>query len=110
MRPAPSIRGSDRLPTPVLVGSAAELDDLLEHLLQVDRYALDTEFHRERTYWPRLALVQIAWPDSPAGPPGLALLDPLALDVSPLRRLLEGTARMVAHAADQDLEVLERAC
>ncbi len=42
------------------------------------RYAIDTEFHREKTYFPRLALVQIAWPG------GLVLIDPLAID--PRRR------------------------
>jgi ribonuclease D len=98
------------LPPPVVISGETELDDLLGRLLQVDRYALDTEFHRERTYWPHLALVQIAWPNSPAGPAGVALIDPLAVDMAPLSRLLESKATMVAHAADQDLEVLDRAC
>ena len=31
-------------------------------MLDQPRYAIDTEFHRERTYFPKLALVQIAWP------------------------------------------------
>src|ERR1700738_499665 len=110
MRPRPSTPGPDRLSSPVLVSSAADLDVLLDRLVQVDRYALDTEFHRERTYWPHLALVQVAWPDSPAGPAGVALIDPLAVDVARLARLIEGPAQMVAHAADQDLEVLDRAC
>ncbi len=68
------------------------------------RYALDTEFHGERSYWPRLALIQLAWRD------GVALIDPLSVDVSPLREVLCGRACMVAHAADQDLAILERAC
>ena len=106
--PAPSRPG--RQPSPLLVTTAAGLDDLIDRVGQADRYALDTEFHRERTYWPHLALVQVAWPDGPAGPAGVALVDPLALDVRPLARLLDGTGQMVAHAADQDLEVLERAC
>jgi ribonuclease D len=67
-------------------------------------YALDTEFHRERTYWPRLALVQMAWDDD------LVLVDPLAVDVSSLAGVIGGQAELVAHAADQDLEVLELAC
>jgi ribonuclease D len=68
------------------------------------RYALDTEFHGERSYWPRLALIQIAWPN------GLVLVDPLAVDPAPLARVLAGPGCMVAHAADQDLSILERAC
>jgi ribonuclease D len=68
------------------------------------RYALDTEFHGERSYWPRLALIQLAWPG------GLALIDPLAVDPKPLGELLAGPGTMVAHAADQDLAILERAC
>jgi ribonuclease D len=67
-------------------------------------YAIDTEFHRERTYWPRLALVQLAWPG------GLVLIDPFAVDLGPLAELLAGPGVAVMHAAEQDLEVLERAC
>ena len=43
------------------VDTQEHFDDVLSELLDVDRYALDTEFHRERTYWPKLALVQVAW-------------------------------------------------
>ncbi len=68
------------------------------------RYALDTEFHGERSYWPRLALIQLAWPG------GIALIDPLTVDPAPLGELLAGPGCMVAHAADQDLAILERAC
>ncbi|MCU1430499.1 MAG: Ribonuclease [Actinomycetia bacterium] len=67
-------------------------------------YALDTEFHGERTYWPRLALVQIAWPDD------VALVDPFALDARALCDLIGSPATMVAHAADQDLAILDRLC
>ena len=95
---------------PELVTGAADLDSLVDRLLVADRYALDTEFHRERTYWPRLALVQVAWPAGDGGPAGVALIDPLAVDVAPLAEVLAGPGLMVAHAAEQDLEVLERAC
>ncbi len=94
----------------LVVTDAAALDSLIERLLMADRYALDTEFHRERTYWPRLALLQVAWPAGPAGPAGVALVDPLAVEVAPMARVLAGPGTMVAHAAEQDLEVLERAC
>jgi ribonuclease D len=82
----------------------------VDRLLVADRYALDTEFHRERTYWPGLALMQVAWPDGPAGPRGVALIDPLAVGVGPLCEVLAGPGVMVAHAAEQDLEILERTC
>jgi ribonuclease D len=96
--------------TPELVADPARLKALIERLATVDRYGLDTEFHRERTYWPHLALVQVSWPDSGAGPAGVALIDPLAVDVAPFAEVLVGPATMVAHAAEQDLEVLARAC
>ena len=57
-------------------------------LLDEPRYGLDTEFHGERTYWPRLALIQIAWPG------GLALVDPLTIDA---RRLAPGAGRAGLH-------------
>ena len=72
-------------------------------MLGQPRYALDTEFHRERTYWPKVALVQIAWPGE------LVLIDPLAVDLAPLRALMDSDALAVLHAASQDLEVLELA-
>jgi ribonuclease D len=78
--------------------------ELVERLAEAEAYALDTEFHRERTYFPQLALVQLAWDG------GVALVDPLAVDVSLLAKVLEGRGTMVAHASAQDLEILERHC
>ncbi|MGH9076156.1 MAG: ribonuclease D [Acidimicrobiales bacterium] len=95
---------------PALVADAPALAALVATLSGVDRYALDTEFHRERTYWPRLALVQLAWTAPGTDQVEIALVDPLAVDVAPLAAVLGGPATMVAHAAEQDLEVLERAC
>jgi len=83
------------------IDTADELASVIEQLLGQDRYALDTEFHRERTYWPKVALVQIAWPGE------LVLIDPLEVDLSPLRAVMESDALAVLHAAAQDLEVLE---
>jgi ribonuclease D len=91
-------------PSWLVIDDDRALASLVGELAEVDAYALDTEFHRERTYFPHLALVQIAWEG------GLALVDPLAVDVSPLHELFAGEAVAVLHAADQDLEVLERAC
>lgn len=76
--------------------------DLLDRLDGQDRYAIDTEFHRERTYFPRVALVQIA--DSH----GIALVDALKVDLGPFGRILSGSGVAVMHAARQDMEVLER--
>ena len=90
-----------------MIETAADLESTVARLLSAQRYALDTEFHRERTYWPQLALVQVAW-DGASG--GVAVIDPLAVDPAPLAEVLAGPGLMVAHAADQDLEVLERAC
>ncbi|MCU1495604.1 MAG: Ribonuclease [Acidimicrobiaceae bacterium] len=87
-----------------IVDSAETLDDLVGELLAEPAYAIDTEFHRERTYFPRLALLQVAWSG------GIALVDPFAVDIAPFGRVLQGDALAVLHAADQDLEVLDRAC
>jgi ribonuclease D len=86
------------------VDSADGFADVLASLDGVEAYALDTEFHRERTYYPRLALLQIAWPG------GLVLVDPLAVDVAPLAKVLRSDSIAVLHAADQDLEVLLQGC
>ena len=72
-------------------------------LLSEPRYAMDTEFHRERTYFPKLALVQIA------GAGEIVLIDPLACDLSPLKELFASDCLAVLHAAQQDLDVLTHA-
>ncbi|MGI8683783.1 MAG: ribonuclease D [Acidimicrobiales bacterium] len=91
-------------PEPRWVDEAPALEELVEELLQAEAYAVDTEFHRERTYYPHLDLVQIAWDG------GIALVDPLALDLMPLAPVLDGPGLAVLHAADQDLEVLRASC
>ncbi len=87
-----------------LVTDEAGLAEVVGEIASVEEYGLDTEFHRERTYYPRLALLQVAYGDQ------VALIDPLAVDVAGFVAVVAGPALAVLHAADQDLEVLERAC
>jgi ribonuclease D len=81
-----------------------DLEQVIDELLGEQRYAIDTEFHRERTYFPSLALVQLGWGDGQ-----LVLVDPLAVDITALRRLFESDVEAVFHAAQQDLDVLTHA-
>src|SRR5712691_11907889 len=64
--------------------------------------AIDTEFMRERTYWPILCVVQVAGPDEAVAidalAPGIELAPLLALMADP--EILK-----VFHAARQDLEI-----
>lgn len=87
------------------IDTDAGLAEVVDALLQVDAFGVDTEFHREKSYFPHLALVQIGWGDGE-----VVLVDPLAVDLRPLAAALEGPALVVMHAASQDLEVLHRAC
>lgn len=66
---------------------------------------LDTEFMRERTYYARLCLIQLA------GPRGVAIVDPIALgDWRALFALLDDPGSVkILHAAGQDLELLHQA-
>ncbi|MGP8163532.1 MAG: ribonuclease D [Acidimicrobiales bacterium] len=107
MATAPRAGGRPHRPPPLelrYVADEVALGALVDELGGADEYALDTEFHRERSYFARLALLQVAWHG------GIALVDPLAVDVAPLAAVLSGPGLAVVHAADQDLEVLERAC
>lgn len=85
------------------VDTDVELESVIDRLVAEPRYALDTEFHRERTYYPKLALLQLAWPGE------LVLIDPLAVDVTALGRLFAADTLAVLHAAQQDLDVLTHA-
>jgi ribonuclease D len=67
---------------------------------------VDTEFLRERTYYSKLCLVQLAMPGSDDS--NAVLVDPLAKDISlePLYDLFRDTSVVkVFHAARQDLEI-----
>jgi len=86
------------------VDGPVALDGVVREISLEPRYAIDTEFHRERTYRPHAALVQVAWGDD------VALLDPLAMDLRPFAEVLRGASTAVMHAASQDLEVLEFEC
>jgi len=64
--------------------------------------AIDTEFMRERTYWPILCVVQVA------GPEEAVAIDALAegIDLKPLLGLMSDAQTLkVFHAARQDLEI-----
>ncbi|HAP75066.1 MAG TPA: ribonuclease D, partial [Acidimicrobiaceae bacterium] len=85
------------------IASSAEVAEFVDRAMGEPRYALDTEFHRERTYFPKLALVQIA----AAGE--IVLIDPLVCDLAPLKDLFHSSSLAVLHAAQQDLDVLSHA-
>ncbi|MFM8506944.1 MAG: hypothetical protein ACKOBR_04530, partial [Actinomycetota bacterium] len=85
------------------VDDDAALADVVAEAARAPLYALDTEFHRERTYFPRLALVQLQWGTTNV------LIDPLAVDPRGLAPLLRSDSLAVLHASQQDLEVLQYA-
>ncbi len=79
-----------------------ELEDLHRELAAVEFVAVDTEFMRETTYWPKLCLIQAA------GPGVEAVIDPLAegLSLDPFLDLMSAKKVLkVFHAARQDLEI-----
>lgn len=94
---------SDALANAEYVDRDDHFAEVLAALQAEPRYALDTEFHRERTYYPRLALVQLAWADR------IVLVDPLGVDIRALAPLFGGPGVCVLHAAQQDLDVLQHA-
>jgi len=85
------------------VDDESALADVVREAATADLYSLDTEFHRERTYFPRLALVQLQWGATNV------LVDPLAVDPRGLAPLLRSNGLAVLHASQQDLEVLQYA-
>lgn len=84
------------------IDSNAEVRDFVTESLGAERYFLDTEFHREKTYFPQLALVQVCIDGR------ITLIDPVMIDVGLLAPLLEGPGTCVLHAAQQDLDVLSQ--
>jgi ribonuclease D len=85
------------------ITSTADLADFCARLAGQAFVAVDTEFMRETTYWPKLCLIQAA------APSGIeATIDPLAegLDLSPFLAVMRDQSILkVFHAARQDVEI-----
>jgi ribonuclease D len=86
----------------MLVQDAGALSALCEQIARSERVALDTEFHGERHYHPRLMLVQVL-PDGGTA----ALVDPLRVDLAPLGEALSGRTLLV-HGGQADVQILSR--
>ena len=84
-----------------LIEDEASLQDLCQQYSQAEVLAIDTEFVRTRTLYPKLGLLQIFDGEQ------LALIDPIAIDdLSPFWQLLTNEKIVkVLHACSEDLEV-----
>ena len=85
-----------------LITESADLAAFCAKVSSSSYVTVDTEFMRDRTYYPQLCLVQVAGPDDAAA------IDALApgIDLSPLLALMDNPAILkVFHAARQDLEI-----
>jgi ribonuclease D len=89
----------------LVITDTRTLEDFAAELAGRPFVAVDTEFMREKTYWPILCLVQ-------AAAEGLeAVIDPLAggLDLAPLLKVLaDREITKVFHAARQDIEIFHQ--
>lgn len=85
-----------------VISTTSELADACARLATHPYVAVDTEFLREETYWPKLCLVQVA------GPEDALIVDPLAkgIELDPLYRLMaDRNVIKVFHAGRQDIEI-----
>ncbi len=85
----------------MIITRPEELSAFVSRVREHDAFALDTEFERERTFWPRLQLIQVGIPGE------VAAIDPLALtSLTPLFDLIvDPSIQKVTHAGKQDAEI-----
>jgi len=85
-----------------VIETTSDLEALVGELSSAPYIALDTEFMRDQTYWPKLCLMQVA-------ATGIeAIIDPLApgIDLAPFYALLASPRIVkVLHASRQDIEI-----
>lgn len=89
-------------PPPTVITDTDALAALCRRLAREEFVTVDTEFMRERTYYPELCLVQLA------GEKEVAVVDTISdrLDLAPLGELLANPiVTKVFHAARQDVEI-----
>jgi ribonuclease D len=87
------------------VTTTKDLKSLIAQLEPAPYLALDTEFMRDQTYWPKLCLLQVASPTVEA------VIDPLAdgIDLKPFYHLLKSPEIVkVLHASRQDIEIFHQ--
>ena len=87
-----------------LITTTAELSAACERLATADFIAIDTEFMRETTFWPKLCLIQLASAEE------AVIIDPVAgedMDLAPFFALMaDESVTKVFHAARQDIEIV----
>ncbi|QGZ33432.1 ribonuclease D [Stappia indica] len=86
-----------------IISSTKELADVCRRLAQHDFVAVDTEFLRETTFWPKLCVIQMASVED------AVIVDALAdgLDLAPFFELMRDESVVkVFHAARQDIEIV----
>jgi ribonuclease D len=85
-----------------MITDTQTLADFCARIRSAEFITVDTEFMREKTYWPILCLVQVAGPDEARAVDALAD----GIDLSPLYEILaDESVLKVFHAARQDLEI-----
>jgi ribonuclease D len=84
-----------------LITTRAGLEEIVQHIRKMGRFAFDTEFVSEETFEPNLCLVQVATKER------LAVIDPLEFrDFSPFWEVVnDPTIEVVMHAAGEDLRI-----
>lgn len=86
---------------------------LSSHLARASRrVAVDTEFIRERTYWPKLSLAQVAIEGEDASVAAILLVDMLVpgMDQALAALLSDRSVLKIMHSASEDLVAFQHAC
>lgn len=86
-----------------VITTSHDLSEACQRLARHPYVAVDTEFMREQTFWPKLCLIQLAGPDDEF------IVDPLAagIDLAPFFTLMaDENVEKVFHAARQDIEIV----
>lgn len=85
------------------INTQSEFEAFCKNSLKADLIAIDTEFMRDRYYYPQLCLLQLACQQE------IALIDPFKINsYEPLKKIFKAKSLLkIFHSAQQDLEVLE---
>lgn len=86
----------------IYIDNEPQLSEACKHLQKATVLCVDTEFHRESTYFAEFALIQVASREA------CYLIDPIGIsDLSPLWKvILDANILKVFHAARQDIEII----